>query len=143
MRRLVSTAPLAVVLLLVGTGARAPAPRVATLSIPGPPAFAPLARDVLDAAFSLDPSLAANAGLFDDATRVPSYSPSRESPRSPRGSTETSRPRGAPQAYLDVNAQLNLRWVYAAAKTLRPAALEERIFEHRPARIASSPSPTI
>jgi hypothetical protein len=46
--------------------------RVADLPIPGPPAFVAVARDIVDVAAAIDPSTAANAGLFDDAIRVPS-----------------------------------------------------------------------
>src|SRR4029453_9973405 len=56
-------------------GARSSSPRLDTLPIPGPTKFQKVAKDVLDVAWTMDPSGAANAGLMDDAIPVPSYSP--------------------------------------------------------------------
>src|SRR5574342_650531 len=51
------------------------APTLETLPIPGDAQFVTVAKDVLDVRFALDPSIAAGAGLFDDAARVPSFAP--------------------------------------------------------------------
>src|SRR5438445_12449584 len=54
---------------------RAAAPRLATLDLRGDPAFVAAARDVIAVVIRIDPSVAANAGLFDDATTVASFAP--------------------------------------------------------------------
>ena len=79
MIRLVAALVAAVVSLVAPTPGHAGAPppdgRLASLRLPGTPSFVAVARDVIDLRFAIDPSLAANAGLFDDADRVPCFAP--------------------------------------------------------------------
>lgn len=110
------------------------APTVATLDVPGPPAFVAAARDVSAAAFAVDPSLAANAGLFDDAMAVPHYD--RRSVRAlvKRLDRDLKQLERLDWDALDPHTQVDVRWVYAVAETTRRALVEERLYVHRPAQ---------
>ena len=107
--------------------------RLADLPIPGPPAFVAIARDVVDAAFAVDPSVAANAGLFEDAVRVPSYSPDAVAAQTARLDRALAALRALPWRTYSVDEQIDYRWVYACAETVRRTMTEERIYRHRPA----------
>jgi hypothetical protein len=111
----------------------AAAPRLATLALPGDTAFVRVARDVVDIVFSIDPSIAANAGLFDDAVRVPSYDTDSVKRRVARLDQDLAALRALPWRTWPVDAQIDFRWLFANAETARRQLLEERMFEHRPA----------
>lgn len=108
-------------------------PRLDTLAIPGDPAFVKVARDVIDVVFAIDPSVAANAGLFDDATRVSSYAPARVKQLVSRLDSGLAAMRAMPWRTWSVDAQIDFRWIYANAETARRQLLDERMYERRPA----------
>ena len=108
-------------------------PRVATLDIPGDPAFVALARDVIAIVFTVDPSGAASAGLFDDAATVPSFSPSAIAALVTRLDADVTALRALPWRRWPIDQQLDARWIAANAETVRHQLVDERIFTHRPA----------
>jgi hypothetical protein len=134
-------------ILLSGAGATAPAhadgtpapahvtvtPRLADLALPGDAAFVTVARDVIDVVFAIDPSIAANAGLFDDAVRVPSYSPASVQRLVARLDEDLAAMRAMPWRTWSVDGQIDFRWMYANAETARRQLLDERMYKHRPA----------
>ncbi len=126
------TLPLVAVVSLLAAAPSA-APRLATLSIPGDARFVAVARDVMDVAFSIDPSVAANAGLFEDAVRVPSYAPLAVDGLVARLEADLKQLRAMRWREWPVDRQIDFRWVYANAQTARRQLLDERLFERRPA----------
>ncbi len=119
-------------LLIAG---RAPEPQtIATLPIPGPQAFVGVARDVVDVAASVDPSLASSAGLFQDSVRVPSYSEANLEALTARLDRDLSALRSMPWRSWAVDVQIDLRWTFAVALTLRRQLQVERLYERRPAQ---------
>jgi hypothetical protein len=108
-------------------------PRLATLALPGDTAFVKVARDVIDVVFAIDPSVAANAGLFDDAVRVPSYDPAGVKRLVTRLDTDIAAMRAMPWRTWSVDAQIDFRWIYANAETARRQLLDERLYQRRPA----------
>ncbi|MHB2018339.1 MAG: DUF885 family protein [Candidatus Xenobia bacterium] len=123
--------PFLLLTLLAVTPALA-APRLATLSIPGPPELGVVARDVMDVQFSVDPSVASNAGLFDDAARVPELSPEARTALVARLEHDQTAMRAMPWRTWPVDAQIDFRWLYANAEVLEHELTVEKIFEHRP-----------
>ncbi len=114
--------------------AKAPAPpRLAKLAIPGDAAFVEVARDVVDVVFAIDPSIAANAGLFDDAVRVPSYSAASVKRLVARLDQDLAALRAMDWRSWSVDAQIDFRWIYANAETARRQLVDERLYVHRPA----------
>lgn len=102
------------------------------LDLPGPPAFQAATRDVLDIVYTLDPSYAAGAGLFEESVRVPSFTPARTAAFVTRLDHDLDVLRGLPWATLDVDTQIDVRLVYAAAETARHQLVDERMWTHRP-----------
>jgi uncharacterized protein (DUF885 family) len=125
---------IAVVFALLLLGARSSSPRLATLEIPGPARFEQVAHDVLDVAWAMDPSGAANAGLFDDAIAVPSYSAKSVAALTARLDRNLATLRSLDWESWDEAAQIDFRWIYATAETLRRQLVSERVFERRPAQ---------
>lgn len=133
--------PLLLALLTLG-GAQAgpdpagapPPPRLATLPLPGPAAFADPARDIVAVAFALDPSLAANAGLFEDAAVVPHLDPASRRALAKRLARDRAALRAGGFRSWSVDVQIDARWVYAVAETIERQLLVERPFTHRPAQ---------
>jgi hypothetical protein len=123
---------LAAVLLAARANA-SPAPTLRSLTIPGSPAFVALAKDVLDARFALDPSMASGDGLFDDAGRAPSFSTASVTALIGRLDADLAGLRALPWRSWDVDGQIDWRWVYASAEDARRALAVERLYEHRPA----------
>lgn len=113
-------------------GATAP-PRLATLALPGDMAFVKVTRDVIGVVFAIDPSAAANAGLFDDAVQVPSYDPAGVKRLVARLDTDIAAMRAMPWRTWSVDAQIDFRWIYANAETARRQLLDERLYQRRPA----------
>jgi uncharacterized protein (DUF885 family) len=107
------------------------APILATLAIPGEPAFVAIAKDILDVRFAIDPSIAANAGLFDDAARVPSFDSARVAALLSRIDRDLAALRTMPWRSWDVDRQIDWRWMYAAAEDARMQLAEERLYLHR------------
>jgi hypothetical protein len=114
--------------------ARPAEPRLATLPIPGPAQFQDVAKDVLGVAWAMDPSAAAGAGLFDDAIAVPSYSPKSVKALTVRLDRDMAALRGLDWRSWGEAEQIDFRWIYATAETLRRQLTTERMFEHRPAQ---------
>jgi len=110
-----------------------PAPTLQTLSIPDDPGFVAIAKDVLDVRFSLDPSIAAGAGLFEDAARVPSFDPDAVASLVGRLDADTAALRAMPWRTWSVDSQVDWRWVYAIADDARLQLTEEKLYLHRPA----------
>ncbi|MFT3700162.1 MAG: DUF885 family protein [Kofleriaceae bacterium] len=110
-----------------------PTPRLSELPIPGDPAFVTTARDVIAIAIANDPSVAASAGLFDDATGVPSFSPAAISERTARLDRDLAALRAMPWRTWPIDQQIDFRWVFANAETAQRQLVVERVFEHRPA----------
>ncbi len=111
-----------------------PTPRLAEIPIPGPAPFAAIARDVLDVAVTIDPSVAASAGLFDDAARVPSYAPARVAALTERLDRDLAALRALPWRTYAIDAQVDHRWLVANVETMRRVLVDERLHEHRPAQ---------
>lgn len=107
---------------------------LARLPIPGPRPFVKVARDILDVAFTLDPSLASGAGLFDDALRVPTYGPAPVGALSARLVADLKALRALPWRSYPVDVQVDVRWLYAVAETLHRQLTVERVYVRRPAQ---------
>jgi uncharacterized protein (DUF885 family) len=108
-------------------------PKLAKLAIPGDAAFVKVARDVIDVVFAIDPSTAANAGLFDDALRAPSFSPAQVKRLVARLDKDLAALRTMGWRRWPIDAQIDFRWIYANAETARHQLLDERLYVHRPA----------
>ncbi len=106
---------------------------LATLTIPGDPAFVTTARDVIELVFAIDPSVAANAGLFADATHVVSFSPAKIATLVARLDRDLAALRAMPWRSWPVDQQIDLRWIFANAESARHQLVDEKIFVHRPA----------
>ncbi len=111
----------------------APVPRLAALAIPGDPAFAEVARDVMAMVMASDPSVAASAGLFDDATGVASFAPAAIADRTVHLDRDLAALRARPWRTWPVDQQIDFRWIFATAETARRQLVDERMFVHRPA----------
>lgn len=120
-------------LVLLALPASAEAPRLATIVIPGSPAFVNVARDVLDARIALDPNVASGSGLFDDAVRVPSFSPESVQAMTERLDKDLAALEKMPWRSWDVDRQVDWRWVYANAEDVRRQVAVERLYRRRPA----------
>lgn len=112
--------------------APAAAPTLRTVRFVGPPAFTAVARDVTDAVFSLDPSIASGSGLFDDALRVPSYTPAATAKLHRRITDDLAKLRRLPWRTWDVDTQIDVRWIYAQAELVDRVATVEKLYERRP-----------
>jgi hypothetical protein len=108
--------------------------RIADLPLPGSPAFVAVARDVVDLAVTIDPSVAANAGLFEDAARVPSYTPERVKELVARADRDLAALRALPWRTFSVDQQVDWRWLYANVETSRRQLADERLYVRRPAQ---------
>jgi len=110
-------------------------PRLATLPVPGPRAFAAVARDVIDAVFAMDPSYASGAGLFDDAVRVPSYTPAATAALHRRLTGDLAKLRRLHSMggqKWDVDLQIDARWIFAQAELVDHVMTVEKLYERRP-----------
>lgn len=137
-RRIYVVATLVAGLLCLATTGRTPAEppadaRLATLRLPGTPPFVATARDVIALRFAIDPSLAANAGLFDDAGRVPCFAPDTVAARLARLDRDILALKAMPWRTWSLDRQIDWRWVLANAEDARLQLAEERLFTHRPA----------
>jgi hypothetical protein len=108
--------------------------RIANLPIPGHPELVAVARDIVDVVASIDPSVAASAGLFDDAVRVPSYEAGAVATMVARIDRDLAALRALPWQGYPVDEQIDYRWVLANAENARHQLVEERLFEHRPSQ---------
>lgn len=130
-------------LATAGPSAAAPAPRsasahsalptLATLRFPGTLRFVAVAKDVVALRFAIDPSIAAGAGLMDDACRGPSFDPDTVRARLARLDRDLAALRAMPWRTWSVDRQIDWRWVVANAEDARLQLADERLFVHRPA----------
>lgn len=134
--RFAATLIIIVSCLLPAPPAHAGAPagaRLASLGFPGTKEFVAVARDVIALRFAIDPSLAANAGLFDDGDRVPSFAPDTVAVRLARLDDDLARLKALPWRTWDIDRQIDWRWMVANAEDARLQLADERMFTHRPA----------
>ena len=110
----------------------ASAPRIATLAIPGDARFVAIARDVAFVQTEHTPDFAAQAGLFDDAIRVPSYAPAHLADMTRRLRADIRALRALPWRDWDVDQQIDVRWVEANAERIDREINVERLYRHRP-----------
>ena len=109
----------------------AASPRLATLNIPGDRRFALIARDIIDARIALNPDLASSVGLFEDAVRVPSYTPAAVAAQDARLAQDLAVLTKMRWRGWSVDAQIDYRWVWANAEEARRRLTVERMWEHR------------
>jgi hypothetical protein len=124
--------PLIAALSAAPACAAAPAPRLATIALPGDPRLVAIARDVLDVQADLSPDVAAASGLVDDAVRVPSFTPARRAAMTGRLRADMAALRKLPWREWDVDRQIDVRWIYANAERMVREIDTERLWQHRP-----------
>ena len=107
--------------------------RLASLPIPGDPAFVEIARDVLQIRAEMAPNLVAEVGLLDDALQVPSFAPDSVSAWVARLDADLAAMRALPWRSWSVDRQIDLRWVFAVAEEARQRLVVEQRWHHRPA----------
>ena len=117
---------------LAATSAPAPAPRLATLAIPGDPRLAAIARDVALVQTEHTPDFAAQSGLIDDAIRVPSYAPAHVADMTRRLHADVATLRALPWREWSVDEQIDVRWVEANAQRVLRELEVEQLYRHRP-----------
>lgn len=108
-------------------------PTLKSLELPGAPAFVRTAKGILDVRFSMDPSLASQAGLFDDAARAPSFSSRTVVALSSELKRDLKALRAMPWRSWEVDRQLDWRWLYALAEDALRQLETERLYLRRPA----------
>jgi hypothetical protein len=109
-----------------------PRPTLATIAIPGDPRFVAIARDVLLVQTAVTPDFASQAGLVDDAIRVPSFAPAQVAALDARLRADLAALRRLPWRRRGVDEQIDVRWVYANAERLHHELTAERLYLHRP-----------
>ena len=105
---------------------------VAALPILGAPDFVRAAKDVIDARFALDPSMASGAGLFEDCARVPSFGPASVAALHARLEADLAALKAMPWRSWPVDEQIDFRWVYANARAADHILVSEKMYLHRP-----------
>ena len=116
------------------TPAFAAEPQVATLPIPGHSAFVGVARDILHVRYAMDASQASQAGLADDSTHVPSYSPQSVAAYSKRLRADMAALRALPWRGYSVDEQIDVRFMYALAQDDLRQLTVEKLYVHRPSQ---------
>ncbi len=119
--------------VFAATTAYPPGATLASLQFPGTPAFVAVAKDVIALRFAIDPSGAANTGLFDDGTRIPSFAPDTVAARIARLDRDLVALRAMPWRKWPVDRQVDWRWIVANAEEARLQLADERLYLHRPA----------
>ena len=107
-------------------------PTLATIDFPVDPAIADAARGLLDVSFALQPWMAADAGLSDDAIRVPSYTEEARGELLARIVLHEQALGALDWDALSIDEQIDVRWLLANAALLRHQLQVERRWEHRP-----------
>lgn len=130
---LLLSAPAAAGTLKDSPGASRPGETLKSLSIPGTAAFVAAAKDILATRFAIDPSLASQAGLFDDAAIVPSFEPQKVAERAKRLKAALIALRAMPRQEWDIDRQIDWRWMVAVAEDGIRQLETERLYLHRPA----------
>ncbi len=106
-------------------------PRLAELVFPAP--YADVAREVIDLRGWIAPSILAEAGLLDDAVRVPSFTPQAVTALDARAQAALDALTAPTLGDPTIDATIDRRWLQAnAALTLHQLRVERR-WEHRPA----------
>ena len=105
---------------------------VEILPIPGTPLFVRVAKDVIDARFALDPSIASGDGLFEDCARVPSFSPEAVAALHARLEADVAAMKAMPWRSWRVDEQIDFRWIYANARAADHILMSEKMYLHRP-----------
>ena len=95
-------------------------------------AFARLARASVDAIVAVDPSLASNAGLVDDAVRVPHLGPDAVATQVRRIEGLQAALRELPWRRLDPAVQIDVRLLHAALENARRQLAVEKLYVRRP-----------
>jgi hypothetical protein len=114
------------------TPAPKPPPRLATLAIPGHPAFVAVARDLLLAQAEYTPDFASQSGLVDDARRVPSYTPAHVAALTRRVRADLAKLRSLPWRAWPVDEQIDVSWMAVNALRIDRELSVERPWLHRP-----------
>lgn len=105
---------------------------VAALPITGTPEFVRVAKDVIDARFALDPSIASGDGLFEDCVRVPSFSTEAVAAQHARLQADVAALAAMPWRAWPVDDQIDFRWIYANARAADHILMSEKMYLHRP-----------
>lgn len=118
----------------LGTAASAATPTVDTLPIPGHPQWVRIARDLLHVRYAIDGSQASQAGLMDDATLAPSYSPAVVTAEAARLRADMAVMRRLPWRSWSVDEQIDIRFLYALAQDDLRQLTVEKLYLHRPSQ---------
>lgn len=110
-----------------------PAPRIATIPIPGHPAFVAVAREVLLIQTAYTAEFASQSGLVDDAVRVPSFAPPQVAALTRRLHAAMAALRRLPWRRWSVDEQIDVRWVYTNAERIDRELNVEQLYRRRPA----------
>lgn len=113
--------------------AQTAAPRIASIAIPGHPRFVAIAREVLLIQTEVAPDFASQSGLVDDALRMPSFAPARLAGLTRRLHAAMTGLRALPWRNWSVDAQIDVRWIYANAQRIDRELNVEQLYRHRPA----------
>jgi hypothetical protein len=127
------TAALAVVQTAAPAAAAPPSPRIATIAIPGHPAFVALAREVLLIQTAYTADFASQSGLVDDAIRVPSFAPAQVAALTRRLHAAMAKLRKLPWRTWSVDEQIDVRWIYTNAERIDRELNVEQLYRRRPA----------
>jgi Bacterial protein of unknown function (DUF885) len=134
--------------LLLACGPKAPTPvattdalqvdnttatRLADLNLPGDPKLTAVGRDVVALRIDFAPSLAADAGLLDDALRVPCYTDACVADGLQRGDALAARLSALDWRTLSKHDQVNLRWMQVQLAELDHRLRVEQAWRRRPA----------
>lgn len=127
--------PLLLLLLLLAPASAAPRSptRVSEVEISDRRRFERVARDALAIRIELSPDVAASAGLFDEAGRVPSFAPAHVAALVKRIEADLDALAGLKTRGWSMDEQIDLRWTYAQLLEARRRLVVERAWEHRPA----------
>lgn len=112
---------------------RAAAPRLADLAFPGDPVLAAVGRDVVALRIQFVPNLAADAGLLDDALRVPCYTDACVADGLQRSDDLRKRLAALDWRSLSKHDQVNLRWMQVQLAELDHRLQVEQTWKRRPA----------
>lgn len=125
-------------LAAIASAPAAAAPRLSTLDFPGHPQFVKVERDVLDVRYAIDGSQASQAGLADDASHAPSYTPAAIASDVKRLRADMAAMRKLPWRSYSVDEQIDIRYTYALAQDDVRALTAEKLYVHRPGQWVES-----
>lgn len=125
---------LAALLYTLGSAASAATPTVDNLPIPGHSSWVRIARDLLHVRYAIDGSQASQAGLMDDATTVPSFSPKTVAGEAARLRADMAAMRALPWRTYSVDEQIDMRFLYALAQDDLRQLTVEKMYVHRPSQ---------